>query len=574
MWNIRTPHIATQTRGLTLVEMLMATALTLIMFAAVAQIFGMMGTAMRDARATIELSGNLRSVSNHLQHDLDNVSVDVLPWVRPGANQGYFEIIEGPDRDVDFAVIDVDSTTAGTQGAVAGDADDIICFTAYSKDQPFVGLIQGQLMPNAGGYTTPIQHKYWIDRTNTSLFTTITSHYAEIVYFTKHTPLEDTNGNNQRDADETVTLYRRVMLIRPDIYVGDPRKAATAAIHSMNYAEAMNYYDLSMWSASFNGWSTNSLEDLQTRERRIAHAPYLVNASGGLKVGEDSSGTDVRLRAFAPAGTAFDPAPMRPHALMSFEQLNTALEYAGTNDRDRTGEDVMLTNTLAFDVRVFDPNAPVLNDAASAPSLTLSPGDPGYGSGSSTNSMQGAFVDLNWSRNTPSGTTNYYNQTFQNAPNSKSQLRQITAYFVDTNRNASAIYGSSAPADVNELNTSYFLQNPSMLIATPSSTIPAYGYYDTWPYMYEVDGIDQDGDGLIDEGTNGFDDDSDGIVDDHYAIDFDNNNSITGTMEPSELETEPPYSQALRAVSVTIRAIEEGTRQVRQDTIISDFLPD
>lgn len=600
MWNTRTPHITTQTRGLTLVEMLMATALTLIMFAAVAQIFGMMGTAMRDARATIELSGNLRSVSTHLQHDLDNVSVDVLPWVQPGANQGYFEIIEGPDRDVDFAAFDIIGddplvTTDPHNGAMAGDADDVICFTAYSKDQPFVGVIQGTLRSDYLGGTP---YKYWVDRSDTTQFTTIRSHYAEIVYFTKHTPLEDTNLNdwsqtNRRDADETVTLYRRVLLIRPDIHLGYMDNVANALpinappnSYDLTYFETMNYYDLSMWSANTVEWKTNSLEDLQSRDRRVAHAPY--SADG------DTVETGVTLQVYvpptlpsppSPPGTsAFDPAPLRPHALLSFEQLNRALELstAGTNDRDRTGEDVMLTNVLAFDVRVFDPIAPVLNDSATTPTLTLAPGDPGYGAGSSTNSMSGAFVDLNWGRTSPTTLTDYYNQSFQNAPNSKSQLRNIACYFNNTNQKATAIYGTPAPADMNELKTTYFLQNPSMLNATPSSTILTFAYYDTWPYLYEVDGIDQDdgGTGAIDEGTNGFDDDGDNIVDDHVAVNLnpppgmgtDTDTSDAG--EASELETEPPYSKALRAVSITVRAIEEGTRQVRQDTIIADFLPE
>ncbi|QDU73960.1 hypothetical protein Pan97_09600 [Bremerella volcania] len=587
MWNIRTPHITTQTRGLTLVEMLMATALTLIMFAAVAQIFGMMGTAMRDARATIELSGNLRSVSSHLQHDLDNVSVDVLPWVQPGANQGYFEIIEGPDRDVDFAAFDIigDDPTVTTDphnGSLGGDADDVICFTAYSKDQPFVGIIQGTLRSD---YLDGTPYKYWVDRSDTTQFTTITSHYAEIVYFTKHTPLEDTNLNtwsetNRRDADETVTLYRRVLLIRPDIHLGYMDNVANALpinappnSYNMTYFEAMNYYDLSMWSANRVEWATNSLEDLQSRHRRVAHAPY--SADG------QTVETGVSLQVYVPASGTFDPAPLRPHALMSFEQLNRALELSatGTNDRDRTGEDVMLTNTLAFDVRVYDPIAPVLNDSGTSPTLTLSPGDPGYSSGSSTNSMPGAFVDLNWNRNTPTTLTNYYNQSFEDAPNTKSQLRSIVSTGSGTNLKSTPIFGSTFPADIDDLKNNFFLQNPSMLKATPSSSILTFAYYDTWPYLYEVDGVNQDASGtdtIPDEGTNGFDDDGDGIVDDHFAVNLnptaDTDTSDAG--EASELETEPPYSKALRAVSITVRAIEEGTRQVRQDTIVADFLPD
>lgn len=563
MWNIRTPHIATKTRGLTLVEMLMATALTLIMFAAVAQIFGMMGTAMRDARATIELSGNLRSVSTHLQHDLDNVTVDVLPWVQPGANQGYFEIIEGPDRDVDFAASDIiDDTTfpdyPGTQGGMAGDADDIVCFTAYSKDQPFVGLIFGELKPLS---VTTHPHKYWVDTTS-GTFTTITSHYAEIVYFTKHTPLEDINGNGGRDADETVTLYRRVLLIRPDIFVGDPSSDGPTESYPLSYVEAMNYYDLSMWTgASTSNWQTNSLEDLQTRSRRVAHAPY---SAAGIQVDEDSGGSAIYMNVNVPG--VFDAAPIRPHALMTFEQLNHAFQWdaSGANLRDRTGEDVMLTNTLAFDVRVFDSIAPVRNDSAASPSLALSPGDPGFTAASTTDAMAGAFVDLNWSRTAPTAGTSYHNQTFQFGPNTKSRIGNITIY----GGNSSAIFGGTTPTAGN-INSSFFRQNPSMM----STASLNYGYYDTWPYSYEVDGVDQDGDGTIDEGTNGFDDDSDGIVDDHVATDFNGDNAITGTLEPSELETQPPYSKALRAVSITVRAIEGGTRQVRQDTIVADFLP-
>jgi len=561
MWNTRPPHIALRTRGLTLVEMLMATALTLIMFAAVAQIFGMMGTAMRDARATIELSGNLRSVSTNLQRDLDNVSIDVQPWVRPGANQGYFEIIEGPDRDVDFAASDVDGLTAGDQGSMAGDADDVICFTAYSKDQPFVGLIYGDLEP----FTSAAHpHKFWIDNT-TGNFTTITSHYAEIVYFTKHTDADDQNllsgtDDNQRNADETVTLYRRVFLIRPDIFVGDPTVDAATASYELSYAEAMNYYDLSMWADDDEMWQTNSLEDLQQRYRRVAHAPYLVNADGGLEVE-----TGVNLQVYSPTGTAFDPAPLRPHALLSFEQLNRALEIDGGNLRDRTGEDVILTNTLAFDVRVFDPYAEVGNYVDSGVhTLSVTPGDPGYAGADFSEEMYGAFVDLNWDRTSVTG-TDVYNQSFQNYPNSKSLLSNISIY----GANSDAIFGGTTPTAAN-LNSDYFPQNPSMLSAANVN----YAYYDTWPFFYESDGADQDGDGDIDEGTNGFDDDGDEIVDDHISTDFNNNNVINGMQEPSELETQPPYNRALRAVSITVRAIETGTRQVRQDTIVADFLPE
>ncbi|PQO47764.1 type II secretion system protein J [Blastopirellula marina] len=527
MWNIRTPHTTHQARGLTLVEMLMATALTLIMFAAVAQIFGMMGNAMRDARATIELSGNLRSVSNQLQNNLNNVTADVLPWAQPGSNQGYFEIVEGPDRDVDFAAWDVigDDETITTDphnGSMAGDADDILSFTAYSKDEPFVGLIYGQLMPMPAGS----QYQFYIDQTASPVdFTVITSHYAEIVYFTKRTAADDRNleewsDSDIRNANETVTLYRRVFLIRPDIKLGP---SGSSNSYSYRPEEVHNYFDLSVYSPSgMTNWETNSLEDLQDRVRRMAHYPV-------------PGATD----------PAF-PTRLDPARLLSFEQLHEEIEAnvgPGTNERDRTGEDVIMTNVMAFDVRVYDPLAVIREESASSGTIAVQPGDfyypglsaadPVFADYDSDESMLGAFVDLNWTAQ-GRATDPTARSFFAGAPNAKSDLSGITA----------------AP----------YTQSPSMLMP-PGETVVnpnlTYAFYDTWPLKYESDGDDQDNDGVTDEGTNGFDDNGNNVVDDLV-----------------EYETSPPYPFPLRGISVTIRAIEDGTRQVRQNTIMADFLPD
>ncbi len=564
MWNIRKPRPAPRARGMTLVEMLMATALTLIMFAAVAQIFGMMGSSMRDARATIELSGNLRSVRNHLQNDLNNLTVEVLPWVHPGAGQGYFEIIEGPDRDVDFAVQDVISDDPNHNGSVAGDADDIICFTAYSKGEPFVGLIQGHLR-NDGLGTLP--YKYWIDRSDPNEFTVITSQYAEIVYFTKLTPADDRNlfdwnAPNRRDANETVTLYRRTLLIRPDIYLGDPNNTPPALSYELAYAELWNNYDLSVRSSATNSshldrWQTNSLEDLQNRQNRVAHNPLL--ADGMVLTEPDGTERTITI------GNAAFPYPLRPQVLLSFEQMG---QVAGATDhRDRTGEDVVLSRVLAFDIKVFDPGAIVKQDNTvdNDATLAIQPGDPNYNDfaapTSVTMAMSGAYVDLNWgaagraTQPTISGTTPDHH--FGGSGNTRSSLHNISLDSSSGNR-----LFESAPGDFDELYDT-FPQIPSML-QNPGATLPnlalRYSYYDTWPFAYEIHGVDRNGDGIPETGTNlgtnGFDDNNDGIVDD-----------------VDEYETSPPYPVPLRGISITVRAIEEGSRQVRQDTIMADFLP-
>ena len=86
-------------------------------------------------------------------------------------------------------------------------------------------------------------------------------------------------------------------------------------------------------------------------------------------------------------------------------------------------------------------------------------------------------------------------------------------------------------------------------------TLPALTY-DTWSSHFESDGIDNDGDGDSDEGTNGFDDDADGTID-----------------EIDESETSAPYPVALRGLEIRIRCYEPSSRQIRQVTVRHTFVP-
>ena len=80
-------------RGMTLVEMLVATAATLVLMGAIAQIFAVFGTAVSDSRSVIELDGRLRAAAWRLRGDLDGATASMLPPLRPDANEGYFEVI-------------------------------------------------------------------------------------------------------------------------------------------------------------------------------------------------------------------------------------------------------------------------------------------------------------------------------------------------------------------------------------------------------------------------------------------------------------------------------------------------
>ena len=81
--------------------------------------------------------------------------------------------------------------------------------------------------------------------------------------------------------------------------------------------------------------------------------------------------------------------------------------------------------------------------------------------------------------------------------------------------------------------------------------------WDTWTPAYESDGIDQNGDGNIDEATNGVNNGGSNVIDD-----------------PGERETQPPYIQPIRGMKITLRLVEKGTKQVHQTSIIHSFVPE
>lgn len=81
--------------------------------------------------------------------------------------------------------------------------------------------------------------------------------------------------------------------------------------------------------------------------------------------------------------------------------------------------------------------------------------------------------------------------------------------------------------------------------------------WDSGSPHYEYNGIDDDGDTLVDEGTNSLDDDGDGVVD-----------------EEDEREMQRPYPQPIRGLQVRFKAVEKTTASVRQLTITHSFVPE
>ena len=542
--------------GFTLIELLVAVTLTLIMMAAVVQIFALVGRSINNSRSTLEMSERIRAVTSRLRLDLEGVTADMTPPGRPEEGKGYFEYIEGPIGPVVGLVAGFNTDEGGIPDSTVGDRDDILQFTTRSRGEPFVG--RGLVINNNSG--TPER-------------VAISSQVAEVAWFLRGT-----------------TLYRRVLLISPsfdaDIRLtltppSPPRQAeiplkslyrfvyrnsgSTGISRQMGY---YNNYDLSVhWDATAGNIVCNTLADLTRRECRYAHPPFSIDGAAngfphalhlldygdwqdlGLPTLQECShaawpfpingrmpytATDVSAVVLTP-GEDFDawvnPYPFpeidKDTGSINLESSANPPEYpdppggwpAGTPPPPlaadspryvgpRVGEDVILTNVLSFDVKAWDPRAPILLTPAN---VSLLPGDANYSTaldvyntgaaGAPVIASEGAYVDLGYSETILPNLSN-----FSGMPHTKSDLETLRIW-------------------------------------------------DTWSIHYEHDGRDQDGVDGNDQGTNGFDDNNDGVVDD-----------------PGEMEAPPPYPYPLRGIQIKIRVFDPDSQQIREVTIQHDFM--
>jgi len=427
-------------RGMTLIEMLVATTITLIMMGLVAQLFGVFGQGISGGRSVIELTDQMRSASWRLRQDLSGITAVPVPPVRPESEQGYLEIIEGSMNDISDGLTSLN-----------GDCDDVLMFTTRSLADPFVGRFESG---------------------------TLESPTAEVAWFCKPSTQQIAGGPT------LYTLYRRQLLVTA--YVGAGQFQANG--------NQLDWTQFSGWPAFFSSY------DLSCRLETDGSGTFLrPNSLGDLTIRQNRF---LHLSTF-------------PHLWDLTDSLGA---HVLTGDRE--GEDVVLSNVIAFDVRVFDPAAPIQVVADTA----VTPGDPGFvvTSHADMASARGCYVDLDWSNS---------GQPFPfPLPGGLS--------FPIPNQTAFQGGGVTVRAGLTPLN------------------LMRHATYDTWSTSYEADGIDQDNNGLLDQGTNGFDDDGDGLID-----------------EPDEAETSAPYPVPLRGLEIRIRCYEPSSRQVRQVTVRHTFVP-
>ena len=318
----------------TLVEMLVATAATLILLGIVMTMFEILGEAVNESRTVGELEAQLRTVSTLLQQDLlgTSVNADSRGLTCPAdssTGNGYFEVIEGPNTDLwdsSGSGFDKSGTTPGpgnsSDDRIVGDTDDLLFFTTQSISQePFSG--------------------------NFGINSTTTSADAEVVWFCKPTP----NSSNPT----LYTLYRRCLLV-----VGQFPESPFDSQGSMPYTSAFfELYDLSARCEVSNGnqrMQLNTLQDLLLRRNRFAHYDFSMT----------------------------DP----PFVLASVIATRPVLAFSGS----RIGEDVLMTNVLSFDVRLLDPTASERRLGVTR----LTPGDKDYWAASLNSGSSPIYVDLGY----------------------------------------------------------------------------------------------------------------------------------------------------------------------------------
>ena len=276
-------------RAFTLVEVMIAAVLSLVLIAAVVQVFATVGNTASETRAVVQMTDRLRSARIVLAEDLSNTTAEMLPPQRSDRSAGYFEYIEGPDGPifpglgglpVAFDINQTQLSGAPAPDSTVGDPDDVLMFTAQA---PAGTYFYGRVRAATQVFDSHAPPRSWTVPVDTMGQST----QAEICYFMR--------GD---------TLYRRVLLVKPDAGIGgtiDPTiflwsqyplfvsGAATVTIPQPTWDIA--FYDKFDLSAHQKGGSfdisnalggsqapvlvANSLSDLTFRQNRYGHQSWV-----------------------------------------------------------------------------------------------------------------------------------------------------------------------------------------------------------------------------------------------------------------------------------------------------------
>lgn len=615
-------------RGFTLVEMLIAMAITLLMMAAVARAFAFVGERVRDSRGNVSLSSELRDVTTRLNDELRRCTVSLEPVTGNQSDpNGYFLYYEGPMTDATTTIFgryndQIEEGSWVAQDSRFGDLDDYLAFTAIAPPGAwFTGQVPAYILDTAldpadADNKTPV---------------VLRSRYAEIVYFVN--PERDGSGNiidadGDRIADR-LNLYRRVLLIRPDLnsVMGTGLRISSGSDLFSGMADAHQVLDISI-RRQLNPDGTplaggaviaNSLSDLAQPHNRFAHVrlpwgdivggtspdfsmPILALEDlpiGGLLLSDNGSPPTYRPPPQNTGTTSVVPAS-------NDEPVITPMKRSGYLNRnfvlsgDRRGEDVIANNCRALDIQIFDPTAAFY---LSSNNLVVGPSDAGYrevlsgptGADTPTLVPGGGFVDLAYPVLAGGPTRGWKVLTIASSLGATTgpvtpNLEPGGVDHVNFLRMQSAFSGLEFLSSTTEFPettstktyTNSLLKSGRLVISGNQIRLfqPAF---DTYTSAYERDGYYQDrrfNAGLFRGTMWSRYDTGDADITDLAADGLDTNFARTtmptaeqppgqfGTDDVSEQETSAPFLQTPQAIRVTVRLENVGTRQLRQMSVV------
>ncbi|MDR2170936.1 MAG: prepilin-type N-terminal cleavage/methylation domain-containing protein [Planctomycetaceae bacterium] len=328
-------------RAFTLIELMVAMTLSLLLLLAVAKLFQGVGDTINDTQATLNMAANMTNVTITLRNDLDAIfkCVDInkphkMVNGEETEDRGYLEIIEG-DNTINSYVDE-----SNNPDTTIGDVNDILMGTGEvtGANRKYRGLVNNQVTE---------------------------SNFAEIIWFVRGT-----------------TLYRQTKLIID----GDSNNA----IASLNSEEN----DVSVRFDGTNFY-LNKLSHLARRENRFAYRYVALTGLTNFPFPHNPIYRELRLPTMAelnnfvvPDPAVNPPYPDDPnppylttidlwnnpnyaaHAVNSAHDI-TANGNGWIGSGTRAGEDVVLTNVISFDIKVWNPSANAFVDLGNGSANTF-----------------------------------------------------------------------------------------------------------------------------------------------------------------------------------------------------------
>lgn len=436
---------------------MIAATLSLVLIAAVVQVFAIVGNTASETRSVVQMTDRLRSARITLQQDLSNTTAEMLPPQRSERSAGYFEYVEGPNGPIFPGLgasplpvaYDINQTTTPLDSTV-GDPDDMLMFTAQAPaGSYFYGRVRAasQVIDGSGrSWPMPVD-------------TMAQSSEAEICYFLR--------GN---------TLYRRVLLVKTDVGVNATGKIDPTVFLWSQYPQYIGtnkpipqptwdiaFYDKFDLSARQAGGSfditnatggtqapvlqANSLADLTFRQNRYGHQPWVYPY-------------DVR---FWDERYWTTPATNVPGGFLGLPTLRECSAYTGS---------LTSTNGIArWPFPLFDPNSA----AQPNPPLPM-PMAPGTTAGAASANLWGVAVPYNSSLTVPAWV----------------QTPVFPYYNAATNTGLPLIYPSPSAANVPAGSTvaNYQLVTtipPGAWTGRMNLTAANGGLFDLWSNPYPLD---------------------------------------------------------------------------------------